>query len=165
MAFDFSIQQLKAGFFDADKILAEMDRYERRTLSRFGAFTRRRMKSSLKYASGKSTPGTPPHLHKSSGFTRPKKDRKTGATKRQPVSPLRELIFFAYDAHTHSVVIGPVRFGSNGGVVPPLLEKGGAGTFKDPETGQVKRGVWAPRPFVGPAGKAEAAAGKFLQPG
>lgn len=163
MAFSFAIAEFKAGFFDADAVLNEMGRVERKVLGRFGAFTRQRMKSSLKYTPGKATPQNPPHVHKASGFTRPKKDKASGATVRQPVSPLRELVFFAFDAATHSVVIGPVRFGSNGGIVPPLLEHGGPGVFLDKETGGLKRGVWAPFPFVKPAGDAEAAAGKFLQ--
>lgn len=162
-AFAFGIGQFKAGFFDAEGVLREMDRVERRTLSRFGAFARVRMKSSLKYATGKSKPGQPPHVHKTrGGFTRQKKD-KAGNVSRQPVSPLRELIFFAYDAATHSVVVGPAKFGGKGGIVPGLLEHGGPGVFKDPETGQRKRGVWARRAFVAPAAEAEVTAGRFMQ--
>ena len=164
MAFSFAIAEFKGGFFDAEPVLKEMDRVQKKTLSRFGAFARTRMKSSLRYTSGKSRPGQPPHVHKRLGFNKLKRDRKTGATKKQPVSPLRELVFFAYDPATKSVVVGPVRFGGAGGIVPGLLEHGGAGTFKDGETGEIKRGVWAPRPFVRPAGEAEVQSGKFLAP-
>jgi hypothetical protein len=163
VAFSFGIDQFKGGFFDADAVLKEMDKVERKTLSRFGAFTRQRIKSSLKYQTGKSSPGKPPHVHKTRGFNRVKKDKKTGTSAKQPVSPLRELVYFAYDAATHSVVTGPVKFGGRGGVAPGLLEAGGPGTFKDAESGEIKRGVWAPRPFVKPAGDAEVQAGRFLK--
>lgn len=147
---------VRAGFFDAEKVLAEAERLSARARAKFGAFARRRMKSSLKYAKGQSAPGKPPHVHGLGGFTRPKKDAGTGATVRQAASPLRELIFFALDPAASSVVVGPVAFGGKGGVAPGLLERGGPGTFRDANTGRPKRGVWRPRPFVGPAGRAEA---------
>lgn len=165
MAFDFAFKNLKGGFFDTDKVMKEALKVERKTLARFGAYARRTMKSSLKYKSGKSAPGAPPNVHKTRGFNKLKKDRKTGAAVKQPVSPLRELIFFALDPVTHSVVVGPVRFGGKGGKAPGLLEEGGSGTFKDGETGEIKRGVWAPRPFVRPAGETEVEKGAFLIPG
>lgn len=161
MGVDFSFQAIKNSFFDTDAIVAQVKKDFRRTAGRFGAFARRRMKSSLKYREGKSSPGSPPNVHRSRGYTRPKKG-KDGTVSRQPVSPLRELIFFAYDRDTESVVVGPVKFGGKGGIAPGLLEHGGGGTFKASRTGEIKRGVWAPRPFVKPAGDAEATAGKFL---
>lgn len=164
MAFDFGFKQLKGGFFDTDAVSKLADKAERKMLARFGAFARRRMKSSLKYKSGKSQPGQPPNVHRTRGFTKAKRNAKTGATTKQPVSPLRELIYFALDPATHSVVVGPVKFGGKGGVAPGLLEKGGPGSFTDSRTGEIKRGVYAPRPFVGPAGEAEAEAGNFLIP-
>jgi hypothetical protein len=162
VAFSFAINELKGGFFDAAAVLKEMDKVQKKTLSRFGAYARRRMKSSLKYKSGKSSPGGPPNVHRTRGYNKVKRDRKTGATSKQPVSPLRELIYFAYDAATGSVVVGPVKFGGSGGKAPGLLERGGSGSFRDAATGEIKRGVWAPRPFVRPAGEAEVASGKFL---
>lgn len=159
--FDLGVAQFKDSFFDSESVLREATLVERRTLSRFGAFTRQRIRSSLKYAKGKSTPGKPPHVHKGGGFTREKKD-KAGNVSRQAVSPLRELVFFAYDAAAHSTVVGPAKFGSKGGSVPGLLERGGPGTFKDPETGQMKRGIWAPRPYVAPAAEAELKLGRYL---
>lgn len=164
MAFDFSFNQLRAGFFDTAAVQKEVAALERKTLSRFGAYTRQRIRSSLKYRPGKSQPGRPPHVHTSGGITRTKRN-KAGQETRQTVSPLRDLVFFAYDPGTRSVVVGPAKFGGKGGVVPKLLEQGGTGTFRDPNSGEIKRGVWAPRPFVRPAGEAEVAAGKYLLPG
>lgn len=144
-------------FFDPEQIRGAVARAEARAQARFGAFVRRRMRGSLKYAKGKGPPGRPPHVHRTRGFTRPKKDKKTGATVRQATSPLRELIFFARDPKTDSVVIGPAKFGGKGGVAPGLLERGGRGTYRDARTGAPRAGVYAPRPFVEPAGRAEAA--------
>ena len=163
MAFEFSFNALKDGFFDTKAVMDAAQKEYRKTASRFGAFTRTRMKSSLRYKPGKSKPGEPPHVHRSrSKYTRPKK-AKDGTTVRRQVSPLKELIFFAYDKETDSVVIGPVKFGGADTKVPGLLEQGGAGTFKASRTGERKRGVWSPRPFVKPAGDAEAESGKFLK--
>ncbi|VTR92817.1 Uncharacterized protein OS=Isosphaera pallida (strain ATCC 43644 / DSM 9630 / IS1B) GN=Isop_2430 PE=4 SV=1 [Gemmata massiliana] len=164
MAFDFSFDALKNSFFDTKAVMAAAKNEYRKTASRFGAYTRTRMKSSLRYKPGKSKPGHPPHVHRSrSKYTRPKK-ATDGTTVRRQVSPLKELIFFAFDHETQSVVIGPVKFGTAADVkVPGLLEKGGAGTFKAGRSGERKRGVWSARPFVKPAGDAEAQSGKFLK--
>ena len=163
MAFEFTLKELKDGFFDTNAVMSAAEKEYRKAAARFGAFTRRRMKSSLKYKPGESKPGQPPHVHRNTrNYTRPKK-AKDGTTTRQQVSPLRELIFFAFDKETESVVIGPVKFGGQGGPVPGLLEQGGAGTFKASRSGERKRGVWSARPFVKPAGDAEAGSGKFLK--
>jgi hypothetical protein len=163
MAFDFALKSLKEGFFDTAQVQKEADRFARQTGSRFGAYARRRMKSSLKYSTKPSAPGRPPHVHQTRGFTK-KKLSKSGTGARQAVSPLRELIFFAYDRDTKSTVVGPAKFGGRGGIAPGLLEKGGAGTFKDSKTGEIKRGNWKKRPFVAPAGEAEVQSGAFLKP-
>lgn len=129
-------------FFDRDKVQRSLDRAMQRGLSRAGAFVRKRAKSLVKYRKGTSRPGQPPFAHKSTGFTRQTKNRKTGATKRQPASPLRELIFFGYDQSAGSVVIGPILGGRMTGA-PEALEHGGT-----PRKG--KRRV-APHPFMAPA--------------
>lgn len=164
MAFAFGFEQLKGGFFDTAAVSKEADKATRKMLGKFGAFARRRIQSSLRYRKGKSAAGQPPNVHKTRGFNKKKRNAKTGTTSKQPVSPLRELIYFALDPATKSVVVGPVKFGGAGGRAPGLLEKGGPGTFRDGATGEIKRGVYAPRPFVRPAGEAEAESGAFLIP-
>ena len=79
-------------------------------LSRAGAYIRRSAKGSIRYAKGASKPGRPPHAHAS---------KKGGKN-----SPLRELIFFAYDDRTASLVIGPTPFRGRA-IVPRVLELGG----------------------------------------
>jgi hypothetical protein len=139
--FDLSIKQIKAGFFDAQKILSAADKARAKVESQFGAFTRRRMQTSLRYRKKASAPGKPPSVHRG----------KTGK------SPLRELIFFSRDPGTGSVVIGPLGFKAKGA---RTLEKGGFARVKatDGKGGARYKTIFIrPRPFVKPAGDAEAA--------
>jgi hypothetical protein len=112
------------------------------------------MKNSIKYRKSGSAPaGQPPFAHRSESFTKEKKNKKTGATTRQPQSPLRELIFFARDTVTKTTVIGPVLFGRDGA---SALEHGGRTRRKNPRTGKEESVGIAPHPFARPAGEAEA---------
>jgi hypothetical protein len=45
----FGVRQVKAQFFDVSKILREAERAKAQAQAKFGAFVRRRMKSSIKY--------------------------------------------------------------------------------------------------------------------
>jgi hypothetical protein len=140
------------------QLLREVDAGAQKALVRFGAFVRRRMMTSIRYAKNKSRPGDPPRGIRAGSFTRERKDKKTGATVRRPVSPLRELIAFAVieEGDDLKVIIGPMIFRSStlgGGRAPRLLEEGGGGVFLD--KGVAKYGRYAPRPFVGPAFRAE----------
>lgn len=120
----------KGSFFDAEPVLAAMDKATRKALSKFGAYVRRRAQTSLRYGVQPSEPGQPPTAHKS-GMRR-KVNKRTGTATIQAVSPLREFIFFAYDADRQSVVIGPALTnqsaklaGAGGRPEPDLLEHGG----------------------------------------
>jgi hypothetical protein len=156
-----SFARLTESFFDRDLVKRKLDAATRRVLSKFGAFVQRRDKSSLRYETGKrkkSAAGQTPVVHRSEKFTRQSKNRKTGQVTRRPASPLKELVFFAFDQARNSVVIGPEAFRNSklgGGVVPPLVEYGGTGPFLDPETGERKTGHWAPRPHLVPAFEVE----------
>lgn len=88
-------------FFDKPEVMAAVDRGTRKALSKFGAYTRTRAKSSIKKRKGSSAPGSPPSSH-------------TGYLKR--------LIFFGYDAQKKSVVIGPLPFRKN---AARIIEEGG----------------------------------------
>lgn len=131
------IKLVKAGFFDPAKILAAADKTHAQAQTKFGAFVRRRMKSSIRYRKAPAAAGQPPSAHRARGGK----------------SPLRELIFFSRDQTTNSVVIGPLPFGRRGA---HALEHGGPMTFKS--RGQVRTGHMAARPFARPAGEAEAKA-------
>ena len=124
---DWGIRALKANFFDTAAVRGKIDADTRRVLSRFGAFVRTRARSSIRTRKKPSAPGQPPSSH---------------------AGDLKRLIFFALDPAATSVVIGPLRFRK--GEAPALLERGGAVSRK----GKTLR--YRPRPFIGPAGKAEA---------
>jgi hypothetical protein len=132
---------MKNFFFDRAAVTDRLPPAERQALAKVGAFVRRRAKSSLKYGKRSSPPGRPPTVHKTSGFNRKKAAK--GVTTRQPASPLRELLYFAYDRDRRSVVIGPALFRgkAGGGVVPAVLEYGG--------------GDVSPHPYMRPALAAE----------
>jgi hypothetical protein len=145
--FGWGIKQFKAGFIDRATIDAQIDAATKKVLGSLGSYTRKVARNSVKYAEGKSAPGKPPHAHRSGGFTRKKKDKKTGQEIAQPSSPFRELIFFAIDTKTQSVVIGPAIGGSKTGAVKNL-EHGGTAVV-DGKSVHI-----APRPTMAPAAKA-----------
>lgn len=185
-ASEIGIRQFKALFFDKDAIGRAVGAATQANLSRQGAFIRRRMQSSIRYREKSSKPGEPPSGHRASNFKRTTTNKKTGVSKTRETSPLKELIFFGYDPSTRSVVIGPAKFGTGGGVVPRTLEKGGPAAVIEPvprakgrkaterqsqsfqrlvkagriilppRTMRIRTFVMAPRPFVRPAGEAEA---------
>lgn len=145
---DFTIRQFKAGFFDTAALKKQADRDRRKALGHAGGYARKVIKSGLKYRAGVSAPGTPPNVHRSDGFTR--KKRVKGQSVQQASSPLRELVFYALDSATDSVVIGPAKFGGSG--APGRLERGGSGPVTLPD-GRKVSGHYRPRPFVGPGGR------------
>lgn len=122
--------QLKVSklFFDKAAVKSAMTKDESKRLSKAGAFVWKREKSMLRYTKEKAAaPGEPPRVHKFGGFEKKKTDKKTGAVKSQPASPLKELNYFYYDPKTRSVVVGPVPFGKLR-EAPKLLEFGGTAT-------------------------------------
>jgi hypothetical protein len=72
---------------------------------------------------------------------RTKTNRKTGVTKQQAASPLRDLIFFAYSPESQSVIVGPALFGgsrqtrSGAQTIPEALEHGGTSTVTEAMSG------------------------------
>ena len=169
----------KGTFFDRSEIDRRLDRALKRTLSRFGAFVRQRAKTSLRYKNGVSSPGEPPHAHRSANKSR--RD-KTGAVTIRPVSLLREFIFFGYDANAQSVVIGPALLRNtmsrtrSASTIPELLEYGGAAVIPEDRTvawqsrgGQrvpirargSKPAKYSARPYMRPAAEKETP--KFME--
>jgi hypothetical protein len=128
----FTIQAAKSGFFDRQAVIDAADAATRRVLSKFGAFVRRRAKSSIRRRKKTSEPGRPPSSH---------------------VGLLRNLIYFSFDREKSSVVIGPVLINSPTGA-PETLEYGGEAEYPGPK-GTTKRVAIEPRPFMGPAFDAE----------
>lgn len=128
----FDIKSARGVFFDAPAVMDATTRAERRVLSRFGAFVRRRARSSIRKAGPRtrsSQPGRPPKSH-------------TGL--------LRRHILFGYDRDRHSVTIGPARLaGRISSTALEALEYGGqsiVGGRRRHRRVNVKA-----RPFMGPA--------------
>jgi len=131
----YGVDQAKGLFFDRGAVKNATDRAARRVLSRFGAYVRRRARSSIRKRKKPSQAGKPPSSH---------------------VGLLRKLILFGYEPDRQSVVIGPARLNRIGNA-PEALEHGGvstiaAGTRRRPRRRKV---TIAARPFMGPALEAE----------
>jgi hypothetical protein len=120
-------------------VLKAMDKATRRNLSRFGAFVRRRAQTSIRYRTKPSQAGQPPSAHRS--LMRTKTNKRTGATRKQQVSPLRDLIYFGYDAQAQTVIVGPALFAASRQAktglhtIPETLEKSGMSTVTEAMSG------------------------------
>ena len=132
MELQWGIKQFKAAFFDAESVKKRVKNATRQALSKVGSFVRRRAKSSIRKRKAVSQPGMPPSSHEGS---------------------LRRLIFFAYDSARDSVVVGPAVYRK--GEAPRLLEHSGE-IQRRTRSGQAKRLHYRARPFMKPAGEAEA---------
>lgn len=127
-----TVKDAKGNFFDRQRIIGAVDAATRKVLSRFGAFVRTRARTSIRKRKGTSPPAGPPYSH---------------------VGTLRKLIFFGYDAGAKSVVIGPTLSNSPTGA-PENLEYGGSSDIPQ-RKGPPVRAAIQPRPYMGPAIKAE----------
>jgi len=137
LSFGLKIDQAKSTFFDRAKVKRAMNRKQRGVFMKFGAFVRRRAKSSIRKRKRVSQPGQPPSSH-------------TGLLKR--------MIFFGYDQLNESVAIGPVKLNQKTGNAPESLEFGGQSSTLDVGAkGKRRRRTFKiePRPFMRPAFKIE----------
>jgi hypothetical protein len=107
---------------DSREVLRWFRAGERKGLLHAGALMARSVRTQLRYApTGQSAAaGASPLVHRVTGNLRSPRGRVFS----QPVSPLRELTTFAYDASTRSVVVGPVPYGKER-AAPRLHEFGG----------------------------------------
>lgn len=81
---------------------------------------------------------------------RPLASSKPGEPPRSILNYLRKFLFFAWDAASQSVVIGPALFSGAQGTAPRTLEEGGRAITFNGHTVFIK-----PRPFMRPAFDAE----------
>jgi hypothetical protein len=108
-------------FFDRPHVLREIEKREKRGLTRIGAFVRRTARSKmLRRRKRVSKPGQPPSVHST--------DR---------VATLKNILF-AYEPRNQSVVIGPVKLNQvnqrPSGVsipIPALMELGGRARIQE----------------------------------
>src|SRR5690554_6222616 len=114
-------------FFDRDAVIRQTEKAKRKNLAQAGGFTRLVARRSIRKRKRVSTPGQPPSSHQ---------------------GDYRRSIFFAYEPHRDSVVIGPrADYGSRttNPTVPEMLEFGGVVR----RGGQTRR--YRARPHMGPA--------------
>lgn len=167
-----SLVQIKQLFFDKTAVEKAAGRAKKTALARFGGYVRRVAQTSMRYRKSASKPGEPPSAHKSGRLAALK---KLGRAKNNGAL-LREMLYFAFDPKTQSVVVGPLGFKTRGTPVPALHEFGGTRqgekgesfpvknpAGRDPKTGRFySRGVhWVPvagkklvypaRPYMRPA--------------
>lgn len=164
---------LKRSFFDRAAIQRPSDQATVKTLGKMGAFIRRRARSILRRKKKVSSVGSPPSVHSS-----------------DPVATLKNVLF-ALGPDRRSVLVGPVklnqvnlqanRMGSL--TVPQLHEFGGTIAIREwsfgpgkpwrrrdmrfnPRPGwmyRTRNAKYAPRPFMGPAGRYELERGKMAE--
>jgi len=101
---------------------------------KFGSYVRREARQSIRVSKKKfSSPGDPPKARSAS-------------------SPIRKLIFFAYDPFRKGVVIGPLIFRqAKERLTAPRLEYGGTHRIVNRRTGARRVVRYKPRPFMVPA--------------
>lgn len=139
ISFGMRLKDAKALFFDRPAVMRMLSKKERALLSRFGAFVRRRAKSSIR-------------ISRSNQISQP------GETPKGHTGRLREKIYFAADPAKRSVVIGPTLFGDKTGEELSALEQGGMSTMTESAGGAARRRrrVYVrARPFMLPAFKSE----------
>ncbi len=146
-------KSLKTGFFDRKAVMDALDRANYQALKQYGLAVRRRAMASLKYGKTPSTPGTPPTAHRSYNIRKKRKDGSYGRVRN--VSLLREYLYSVYDPRTRSVVVGPAKLnGAESRTVLKSLEFGGPSMIVT--VGRRRLANYPARPFMGPAGRAEA---------
>lgn len=154
----FKVDQAKGFFFDSPKVVAAVDKAERANLSKAGAAVRREAQRSIQIREGSAPASAPPHGHVSG--TRTRTSKSTGRVRVQPVSLLREFIYFVWDAISRSVIVGPAKLnGRVSGTALEALEYGGETEAKFVEKGAIveKTIQIEAHPFMRPALEAQKA--------
>ena len=152
----FRINDAKSHFFDR-AIVDKLDKQAVKGLSKFGAYTRRAARSSMRKARQKTLAELTDDERKrfrirqveakAQGAPRPKRplaSSKPGEPPRTIRGDIKKFLFFAYEPQARSVVIGPARTGTPTGA-PENLEQGG---FVSTKSGRVRI---EPRPYMKPA--------------
>jgi hypothetical protein len=136
-----NVEQFKRGFFDR-AIMSRVPKAKRAALSKFGGRVRKRAQRSIrKNRKGVSAPGNPPFSH----------GRHL----------LRTFLFYAYDASSESVVVGPAKLSEQIGNAPEALEEGGESIAvvwsgkRGSRKRQRQKIQLKPRPYMAPAFAAE----------
>lgn len=145
MTVAWKVADFKVQFFDRPKVERAVNRAGKRNLSKWGGYTRRTARSSLKPPPAKlkklylkglsgqpvSDPGKPPYSH-------------TGL--------IKDFLFYAWDGDSESVVVGPAALnGKKYQDALKVLEYGGTAQREYGPKREARRVTYRARPFMGPA--------------
>ena len=156
---NLSVDRAKSNFFDRKTVTDVLDEFALKKFSRFGAFTRRTARQSMRKAPQKTMAQLTDDERLIFEIRKQEWKEEGGPKPRRPLrhsepwdppfwiaGDIKRLLFFAYDPEERSVVVGPaILNGGEGGVVPRTLEEGG---FVETPNGRFHI---APRPYMEPA--------------
>lgn len=145
MSVTLNIKQ-KRSKFNRKEMERDIGKENALAMNKMAAFVRRRARSSLRRRKKSAPAGSPPSVHSS-----------------HSVATLKN-IQYAYDPQSHSTVVGVMPFESkslewnSAGTGAALQESGGRAVFRRRRKSKrpVRASTFAPHPFIGPAGEAEA---------
>lgn len=126
----FRLDTAKSKFFDPKKIQDPAEKAKLSMLAKFGAYVRRRAKSSIRKRKRASLPGFPPSSH---------------------LGLLKDFIFFFVEREKGNVVIGPILLGRGDGTAPRVLEHGGDALRRRGRLRKEKACHYRERPYMQPA--------------
>jgi len=129
--FGFKVDLGHGIVFDSARLMRSSADATKKNLTKFGAFTRTRARSSIRRRKAVSAPGEPPSAHG---------------------DELKD-IRFDYDERLRSVVIGPIRLPGKLGNAPEALEHSGPSVvYQHADHNRETRPAYIrERPFMGPA--------------
>jgi len=143
MPLKMRVNKAKSQFFDRQSVMDDLDEKSQKGLSRFGAFLRRGIRSTLKKARQKKIAELTKEerrrfriqqaIAKRDGLPRPKRpfaSANPGEPPRMRKGLIKKLLFFAWDPATRSVVTGPAEIDRPTGA-PRTLEEGGHAQSKN----------------------------------
>ncbi len=162
MMMKLSIKEAKAGFFDRDAVIDQVDKTAAQGASRWGAFVRRTARTSIRKARRKTMAELTTderqrfriyeslnrrgELHGQSKPKLPLASSKPGEPPRSIRGDLKQFLFFAYDPERRSVVVGPAKLNGKQGNAPQVLEEGGYAVTHRGERVRIEE-----RPYMDPA--------------
>tara|TARA_R100000808_G_scaffold8384_1_gene23787 strand:+ start:61 stop:585 length:525 start_codon:yes stop_codon:yes gene_type:complete len=152
------LKSITKNFLDTKHVRRQIDRARVKALTKQGAFVRRAARSSIRAARMKKPGEMTPEERRSYEWEvsnakrrglkkpkRPKASSRPGEPPRSQVGTLRRFLFFSYDRHSQSVVVGPARVPAKDQDAPQNLEFGGTVDVGG------RRARIQPRPYMGPA--------------
>ncbi len=128
-----TFREAQGNFFDRQRVQSVIGKEVAGAMVKIGAFTRTTIQRSIRPARRMKLSEMPESMAATyqgdRSLERPFASSKPGEPPRGRTRRLRRSIFFAFDPHTNSAVVGPIRFpGSRSAHAPSVLEFGGEST-------------------------------------